>query len=674
MSAARQGKEDIAPRPTARPVLTSKTILQKLFPSHSVQDLAVLSREQMLEQLQPQRSSSPARRSADSEENEEAEQDILDDAQSLKQLQAFPVSGTAAASRQQSPSTSNGVTDDINALALSVKTASSYLGISSVVAVLRIILLLDPESKAFATSGHANPNSSLDSSGGEGPDRRENAGEASLASASADTRRELTIWDEVPAINAFFTYVHPQIPLLAEDTFRSCYMSRKRDDARWNLLLNAVLAMGSVAASTAKEKTHRVFYERARQYLVVDTFGYAHLETVQALTILGGMYLHYVQQPNLANFLIGATFRMATTLGLHRDYSEYAKPSRAGDISRVTDLRRRIWWSLCSLDACNSNSLGRPTLGRLGPGHNVRKPEVSGSSNPVINTLLRDSIDYCIISTRMDDYLADRLVLSSDNRSELDNAFLSWLNRDSVQDFEPSSETPAGVVVAMNVMRWRCQSARVFIYRPSLLWYAMRRESMQSISATKREAILSCRTIAAELIEDISSTWQVPSPCLMAGWPATWLIYQTSMVPLLSLFCDIHSPEIIATSTRLVEKVIATLSALENWSCTARRSLEVVTRLYNASRAYYARMQQHEHSRPGELRQTRGSDTAAVRYDMADPQEVMTQGTPATHLSGSAVEDMLIGNFFEGLSWLDSHDQMIQGVGDDLAFLDYYDI
>jgi hypothetical protein len=59
---------------------------------------------------------------------------------------------------------------------------------------------------------------------------------------------------------------------------------------------------------------------------------------------------------------------------------------------------------------------------------------------------------------------------------------------------------------------------------------------------------------------------------------------------------------------------------------------------------------------------------------MADPQEGMTQGTPATHLSGSAVEDMLIGNFFEGLSWLDSHDQMIQGVGDDLAFLDYYDI
>lgn len=328
----------------------------------------------MLQELQLQPFSSPAS-SDPAGEVQPAGDDLQDDDLSLEQLQAFPISGTAAASRQPSPSASNGLTDDINALALSVKTGSSYLGISSVVAVLRIILLLDPDSKAFTTLAHSIDSTAASSR--EDLEGRAEDGENVPVPTPADpnANREPTMWDEVPSINAFFTYVHPQIPLLAEDSFRSCYISRDRNDARWNLLLNAVLAMGSVAASTAQDKTHRIFYERARQYLVLETFSYAHLETVQALTILGGMYLHYVQQPNLANFLVGATFRMATTLGLHRDYSEYAKASTQRDLSDIAEVRRRVWWSLCSLDACNSNFLGRPTLGRLGPGHNVKKPE-----------------------------------------------------------------------------------------------------------------------------------------------------------------------------------------------------------------------------------------------------------------------------------------------------------
>ena len=226
----------------------------------------------------------------------------------------------------------------------------------------------------------------------------------------------------------------------------------------------------------------------------------------------------------------------------------------------------------------------------------------------------------------------------------------------------------------MNVMRWRCQSARVFIYRPSLLWYAMRRESMKCTSETIYEAIHACRLIAAELIEDISSSWHQPSPCLMAGWPATWLIYQTSMVPLLSLFCDTDKPEIWATSSQQVEKVISTLSALENWSCTARRSLEVVTRLYNASRTYHERMQQQHRPGSSESEQNQAPQTGTESKSVEGTQDELAQGTPGTHLSGSAIEDMVIGNFFDGLSWMDSHDQMIHGVGDNLAFLDYCDI
>lgn len=289
----------------------------------------------------------------------------------------------------------------------------------------------------------------------------------------------------------------------------------------------------------------------------------------------------------------------------------------------------------------------------------------------------------------MDDYLADRLVLGSSIRQELDDAFLRWLNRPSAQCCEPPSpDTLAGVTVAMNVMRWRCQSARIFIYRPILLCYAIRRESMERTSESKREAILTCRRIAAELIEDISSSWQMPSPCLMAGWPATWLIYQASMVPMLSLFCDSDRPDVVAACRQQVERAISTLSDLEKWSCTARRSLEVVTRLYNASGAYHVRIQQQQQQQAGEGDETRvmprdAADAAAAGTgtishhhpeDFEEGTAPTQEDSPSTHLSASLGEDYLLGNFFDDLSWMNNYDHSIHGVGNDLAFLDYYDI
>lgn len=255
-------------------------------------------------------------------------------------------------------------------------------------AVLRIILLLDPDSKAFT-----NP-----TTGSHGAKSREAAEVAKAQETSPssipEAVRQPTMWDEVPAINAYFTYVHPQIPLLDEADFRETYMSRKRQDSRWELLLSSVLAMGSVAANTAEDGVHTVFYSRAREHLNLETFTTVHLETVQALTILGGMYLHYAQQPNIASVLVGATFRMATTLGLHRDYAESGSAAKTPEASHMVELRRRVWWSLCCLDACNSNFLGRPTLGRLGPGHNTKKPE-----QPIVRPCADVYGDHMLITT-----------------------------------------------------------------------------------------------------------------------------------------------------------------------------------------------------------------------------------------------------------------------------------
>lgn len=148
-------------------------------------------------------------------------------------------------------------------------------------------------------------------------------------------------------------------------------------------LANSVLAMGSIALHDATSCVHKVFFRRAEEHLGLQAFGAAHMETVQALAILGGLYLHYVQQPNLANTLVGAALKTATTLGLHRDFSSSSTQLNMPEQATQVELRRRLWWCLLLMDAWNNNYLGRPTMGRFGPGITTKLPEA-----PVVGHVL----------------------------------------------------------------------------------------------------------------------------------------------------------------------------------------------------------------------------------------------------------------------------------------------
>lgn len=113
-------------------------------------------------------------------------------------------------------------------------------------------------------------------------------------------------WDEIPLINSYFANVQPSIPLIDEKIFRDTYLQNQRTDSRWMLLLSVVLAMGKLTARPTQLAEHRPIYARIKQNLTIETLDIAHLETIQALAILGGFYLHYLQLPNLAHSLMGA--------------------------------------------------------------------------------------------------------------------------------------------------------------------------------------------------------------------------------------------------------------------------------------------------------------------------------------------------------------------------------
>lgn len=246
--------------------------------------------------------------------------------------------------RDQDPSKK--ISDDVNALSLSLDSSSSYLGISSIPAILRVMAYIAPDFQTSIQNHQGGIPEQIDSKSYKPPPSQT---------------------DEPTLINAYFTHLHCITPIVDEGEFRAKYARHDDQKSPWLALLNMVLTMGSLATSEPDEKTHSIFYARAYQHLSLESFGTGHLETVQALGLLGGWYCHYLNQPNMANVIMGAALRMAIAMGLHREPVYHAK-DRPGSGSHVLqEARRRVWWSLFCLDSWASFTLGRPSLGRWDP-------------------------------------------------------------------------------------------------------------------------------------------------------------------------------------------------------------------------------------------------------------------------------------------------------------------
>ena len=617
-------------------------VLQRLFPTSSLDQLKKLPREQLLEQLAKDSPHQPQPPSPITPGLSEQPPIVSPDAANLEELQPMPEEGTDGTESRASGV--GGITDDINALSLSVRKSSSYLGISSVMAVLRVILWLDPGAQDYftRTPDISNVPSREPSTSPDEDFESETEGRSKEKTPSA--------WSEIPLINAYFDYVHPFVPLIDEQYFRNTYIAQKRTDPRWLLLLNTVLAMGGMAAaSSCEDMGHVVYWKRASQYLSVETLGSVHIETVQALSLLGGYYLHYLNKPHVANNLMGATLRIATALGLHRDYPEAMKPKSAGKTAYGIEMRRRVWWNLFIMDAWHGAALGRPSMGRMSIAISAKLPQEPIEGSPALLAIVQENIRFCIISTKMEDALAVSPLIAEHERKILDESFVTWYNSSSVQNNTPrpnQAGEPQGVTMSKNVMRWRYLLWRIIIHRPVLLWYAMRRIPFATLPQEKKSAIILCRDLAAELISDIASTWKGQKALQMAGWNATWNLYQTLMVPLLSLYSDPSDPAVVEESRKHVELGLAALQDLRNWSNIAQRSYEVVSRIYEASKRHRAQapMQSVEFVAQAPYPGTGGvplDDRASFAGMMAN----IHQGLNAQS------QEMLVDDMFDSLNW-----------------------
>ena len=249
--------------------------------------------------------------------------------------------------------------DDVNALGLNMDRQASYLGASSIKAALMVMLKVQPALRNSLTP----PLNSVEMASNLPIIKQRSI-------IPKDTSRVPWSWKGQTLIDAYFKRVHVFIPMLDEATFRSDYLEGQRHDAPWLALLNMVFAMGSIVAMKSDDFNHINYYNRAMEHITIDAFGSSHIETVQALAIIGGYYLHYINRPNMANAVVGAVIRMASALGLHRE----SLVQGSNDIV-AAETRRRTWWSIFCLDTWATTTMGRPSFGRWGPAINIRPPE-----------------------------------------------------------------------------------------------------------------------------------------------------------------------------------------------------------------------------------------------------------------------------------------------------------
>ena len=325
-------------------------MVKLIFPNTSIKTLKNLSRANLLEQAQLESDFTPGTSnqsssvtSPDIALNHQVrympDSDANDRLYRL-QYQDSSIVRLNEASTQCQPS----VEDDVNALSMTEHSSSFFVGISSVTAAIRALteilpIRIDkismPEKEKFEPV--ANRPAILPSSIGPICSYRE----------------------EQRLIDAYFAGIHVFVPIIHEPSFRSRYLAHHgNDDQSWLALLNIVLALGSIISSPWDSEDDLQYLDLAQRYLSLDSFGSGRLETLQALLLMGGQYLHYRNRPNMASAILGTCYRIAGALGLHLQ-----RPGGSdGAVCPQEEIKRRNWWAVYILDTWGSVSLGRPSI------------------------------------------------------------------------------------------------------------------------------------------------------------------------------------------------------------------------------------------------------------------------------------------------------------------------
>lgn len=550
-------------------------VLQVLFPHVTLDDLVDKDRAELIRLLSQSSSTNtdlPAERFvvassvSDSPENDPSaleESDEADDSEDRHWDESAKDPATLATS------------DDINAIGLAGdRRRRSYLGICSVGAVLKALFRLCPGAKECI----------IEDSKLWAPVQPDDTRPAFLPQGLAMTPLSDSL-RELRYITFYFDNVHAITPFLHEESFRAKFTIRDQQGTSWLGLCNMVLTVGSIASGS--DTAHIHYYKQARSYLDLDSLGSGNLETLQALCLLGGYYLHYRNSPNMAYSILGAAQRLAIALGLHREpptRNEQPNPETRGSHALRLETRRRTWWSLYCLDTWASMTLGRPTCGRWDTATMNTSLPCTLHSEDHFATSLRASVEFCHICNRLQHRFAQFTRISVHEAQALDYDLQRWY--DGLHPvLQHTTDAPPRMSVAREFLRNRYYNARLILSRSFLLYMAYEDTKRRHPHSAEQQMAGMCRSIAGETIDAIALHW-VPNRTQV--WNAAWYLFQACMVPLLSIAMANTSdhaavdPADVSAWYASLHKALEAFSEMRPWMRASDRAPNIVAVLLRA--------------------------------------------------------------------------------------------
>ncbi|KAK7414446.1 hypothetical protein QQX98_006725 [Neonectria punicea] len=163
--------------------------------------------------------------------------------------------------------------DDINAIGLAGdRHRRSYLGITSVSAVLRALFRLCPAAKDFTVEQAKT-----------WPEVQQNESRAFVANPALGIPPASDSLREQRYVGFYFDHIHAITPLLHEESFRATFAAGDCQSQAWLGLRSMVLTLGSIASGS--DTAHVQYYNQARSLIDLDSLGSGNLETLQALCL-----------------------------------------------------------------------------------------------------------------------------------------------------------------------------------------------------------------------------------------------------------------------------------------------------------------------------------------------------------------------------------------------------
>ncbi|OAP64574.1 hypothetical protein AYL99_00546 [Fonsecaea erecta] len=634
-------------------------ILGKLFPSPSIEALSGLSREELLHRIavsleattsQPvlnrgslaTNSLLPVETRAQGDHSE-----LIDQDDTITRSVLEP---------QQQDDTCSEAGDDVNALSASTIQPSSYVGPSSTMQMFRTILRIAPESV-----GQQQPTQS--------PATSQRSASHRSPEISHKTPPSLQMTERIGVlIDAYFYWIDPATPILDQAEFRKVASAGIRNDSPWLCLFNMVLALGSIGSTRTDSREHLSYYHAAKSHLDIEGLGNKSLETLQALILMAGWYNHYRNRPNLASALLGAAFRMAYALGLHKE-----QPN-SNQSTEHQELRRKIWWNLVVLDAAEAVTLGR-TLDTKIFESEVKYPQEigldmnDGVEGPSPSSTLVITIGFSRIMTEIQSRLMTSNTVPFAELLSLDAHLVDWYETlpsyfhklvSMGNSAAPDSTNSKRFLQPFLTIRWRYLNLRMLLYRPSLMEAVLHRIPFGALTSDQRLCVRKCLTLSGETIDSVKiRSSEMPNQYI--AWPSTWYLLQICMVPLLSLYVfreDVNDQgsqadlghhfgfrhsgsvkdqvrQVRDECHRQVQTTLRLVKEMEPWAVASGKMHELITHLYEARDQHLRVWNNHDESPMIVLgspanSSMQSSDAMNARALQADRANMDTSANPRT--------------------------------------------